>query len=188
MNRPVHLARRDACVTRAAEMLHASSLGRGVASRSTQVERLERLLACAVEHATLATRSGQGSETETALVRFLRLVHHNAQSVQALMANQAHIESENHNFLARLLGEDQEEAALSALHCRRSAEDMLLGLRQILQMAYGPLVALQRTSLEKMNDADRERYKKAHASFTDEMANRFPLEPETPSGQPTTDG
>ncbi len=175
VNRAVHLARRDACVERAAELLQAAPEGWTTSERLAHGSALDRLLDCAERHAALAMRSARGTDTERAFVRFLRLVHHNAQSVQALMENQAHIESEDHSFLGRLLGEDREQSALSALHCRRGAEDMLLGLRQIFQMAYGPYLALQRENRGALRPEEARRYGEAHAAFAAEMADRFPL-------------
>lgn len=176
LNRPVHLARRDACVEHAVELLYAPMPGAGIRERLRQSDHIVRLIDGAQRHAILAMRSNRAPENERAFERFLGLVLENARSVYTLMENQSHIELEDHSFLAQLLGEEQEEALLSALHCRRSAEDMLMGLAQILRMAHGPYRMLQQENVKALRADDQLRYQQAHKSFLKQLAEEYPSE------------
>ena len=176
LNRPVHLARRDACVEHVVELLYAPRGGAGIRERLRQSDRIVRLIDGARRHAILAMRSNRAPENERAFERFLRLVLENARSVHTLMENQSHIELEDHSFLAQLLGEEQEEALLSALHCRRSAEDMLMGLAQILRMAHGPYRVLQQENVAALRGDDQLRYTQARKSFLDQLEEEYPPE------------
>jgi hypothetical protein len=60
INRPIHLARRDAFFERAAELLYQPVAELDATARLEHVSRVLQLLSTAQQHATFATRSAQG--------------------------------------------------------------------------------------------------------------------------------
>ncbi len=182
-NRPVHLARRDAYVERAVELVYMPLQKVNTQQRLQQVDFITRLIEGARKHAILAMRANRVTEEERAFERFLTLIHENARSIHALMLNQSHLESEGRAFMGLLLDEEEEEALLSAFHCRRSAEDMLMGLAQILRLAHGPYRTLQRRNVDSLEngEGDRERYRQAHRSFHLELRDKYPSQGFAPS-------
>ena len=171
-NRPVHLARRDACVERAVELLYSPVQDMGTSARTDHVGSVIRLLEVALRHADLAARSPRTTPEEKDFVHFLRLILRNSESIRSLIQNQAHLESDDHCFLGHFIGASQDEASLSAVNYQRQAEDMLAGLWQAMRLSHAPYRGLQQQNLEALDAAERERYERAYASFRREVESK----------------
>jgi hypothetical protein len=174
-NRPVHLARRDACLIRTAEMLNVPLEGLSAEQQLARVGQIITLIGEILDHTRLAGLGNAPNESERDFQHYMGLVLCNAQSAHAFMKNEQHLSSDDHSFLARYLGVNADEVGLSAMNYRRWARDILAGLYQILRIAHGPHRALQRETLEAMPEADQRRYSLALESFTRDLAIRFPL-------------
>ncbi len=175
LNRPVHLALRDACAERAVELLSQPIHHIDTANRAMLVERIIALLRTAALHARLAARSERAGEQERDFLHFLLLTLQHVESVYALIQNQADMESREHGFLTKFLGVSADEVTLTALNYRRRAEDMLEGLWHVLRLSGAPYRVLQQTNLAEMSESDRERYRRARESYRAELdkAPRF---------------
>ena len=173
LNRAVHLARRDACVERAMELLYFPIESMGTHERIAHVGNVIALLECALEHATRAGGSDRAIAKEHDFRHFLLLILGNVESVYAFLKNQEHLESEEHSFLTQFLGISEDEVTLSATNYHRRAEDMLMGLWQVLRMAHGPYRSLQQQNTSAFDESDRERYQRAYLSFREELMAKY---------------
>jgi len=174
-NRPVYLARRDAGVERAVELLSQPTSHLPTAARIAHVENVIALLRTASHHARLAARSRRAGEAERDFLRFLALTLQQVESVHALIQQQAHLESKEHGFLSKFLEVSADEVTLSAINFQRRAEDLLEGLWQVLRMSSTPYRRLQHDNLKELSLDERERYDRAIASFRKDAAAKYAL-------------
>lgn len=186
LNRPIHLARRDAYFERAVEMLYMPMQDMETNRRIHHVEQVLALLKTAQFHAFFATKSPQSTQEEHDLLHFLRLISHNVQSAHSMMQHQSHLEGEE-GFLCQFLDARPEECVLPAMHYRRRADDIFHGLWHLLRLGHKPYRKLQQSNLTSLNEAEKERYKKAYQSFRDEIHKKYDSEPAavTPRADPT---
>jgi hypothetical protein len=175
LNRPVHLARRDACFERAMELLNRPPEGGDSAAQTRRVGRIITLLREASEHARLAARVRKETDQERDFRQYLGLVLRNVESAHAFLDNEANLASDERGVMARFLGTGGDEAALSALTYRRWAQDILMGLSQMIRLAHGPYRTVQQANCADLKPSDQERYQLAHQSFGADLAGRFPL-------------
>ncbi|HMP72431.1 MAG TPA: hypothetical protein PKE55_04125 [Kiritimatiellia bacterium] len=186
LNRPIHLARRDACFERAVELLYMPMQDMSTNQRIAHVDNVLTLLNTSQFHAFFATKSPQSTQEEHDLLHFLRLISHNVQSAHSMMQHQSHLEGEE-GFLCQFLDAKPEECVLPAMHYRRRADDIFHGLWHLLRLGHRPYRTLQQANTEKLDAQERERYRKAYKSFKDELQNK-PLSssPPTPSDATAT--
>jgi hypothetical protein len=183
LNRPIHLARRDAYFERAVEMLYMPMQELDTNQRIQHVDQVLTLLKTAQFHAFFATKSPQSTQEEDDLLHFLRLIAHNVQSAHSMMQHQSHLEGEE-GFLCQFLDAKPEECVLPAMHYRRRADDIFHGLWHLLRLGHKPYRNLQQANRESLNEAERERYRKAYQSFRSEIQTKFA--PQTGSPQAAT--
>lgn len=173
LNRPVHLARRDAYFERAVELLYLPTQELDTAARIHHIERVIALLKTADYHAHFATKSAGTQDAEQDFLRFLSLIAHNVQSALAMMQHQTHLEHEE-GFLCQFLSATPEACALPALHYRRRADDILQGVWHLLRLAHRPYRELQQGNVAALDQEEEARYRKAYQSFRAEVTERFP--------------
>lgn len=183
LNRPIHLARRDAFFEMAVELLYMPVQEMDTGTRLQHVERVLSLMKTAETHAFFAGRSPQSIRQEHDFLHFLKLISHNIQSALSMTQHQSHLEADE-SFLCQFLSAKHEECVLPAMHYRRRADDILQGLWHLLRLAHKPYRELQQANLNSLNEEERGRYKKAYQSFREELAVRGPApqEPATPVG------
>ena len=169
-NRPVHVARRDACVERAAELLATPLEPMDTPARISHVARIIRLLETALAEAELAGRGGSLAKIEQDFTHFLQLILDNVRSADAFLDNQAHLESDEHSFLTKLLGIGPDEVAVSAMNYRRLSSEVLAGLWQMLRLMHVPYRAVQQENRAQFDEAALERYELAYAAMRRELA------------------
>jgi hypothetical protein len=165
LNRPALLARRDAAVEQAVETLYRPVQSMDTQGRLAHVNSILALLKTALVYADRAAHSERATQKEKDFRRFLELVLGNVESVEALIRNQAHFQSEQECFLSQFLGSDAEAATLSATNFQRRSEDMLHGLWQILRLSHAPYRALQAENLASLTAEERERYERGYGRY-----------------------
>ncbi len=168
-NRPVHVARRDACVERATELLIMPLEHMDTGARIGHVGRVIHLLEKALAEAELAARGGTVSEIERDFAHFLHLILANVRSADAFLENQAHLESDEHSFLTKFLGIGQDEIALSAMNYQRLSIEVLAALWQMLRLMHVPYHALQQKNQSEFDEPDRGRYQTAYQHIRGEL-------------------
>lgn len=173
LNRPVHLARRDALYERAVELLYLPLQEMDTATRIEHLKAVLDGLGTARKHAFFASRSPQAFGREADFLRFLELIHDNTKSMHSMMEHQAHLE-EAESFLCQFLNTTREECQLPAMHYRRRAEDLMGGLWQLLRLAHAPYRSLQKEFKEKAGAEEQERYTRAFEGFRAEAKQRLP--------------
>lgn len=175
LNRPVHLARRDAFFEAAVERIYTPIASMSIQDRLEHVQRVYGLLKKAEFHARFAAHSTHTSGDEMDFIHYLELISQNVQSVQAMMLNQSHLE-EDEGFLCQFLDTSREETMLPAMAYSRRAEDILQGLWHVLRLANGPYRRLQRSIIETLSDSEVERYNKSIQSAKKELVFTPPQE------------
>lgn len=168
LNRPVHMARRDAFFERAMDLLNAPTDALDAESRLAHMGRVLKLLEAAEHHGTFAVKSPSATEAERDFLHFIGLIRHNVQSAQAMIQHQSHFEREE-GFLCQFLNAAPDECVLPAMHYRRRADDIFQGLWHLLRLAHGPYRALQQTACASLDEGERERYERAGRSAREEM-------------------
>ena len=176
LNRPIHLARRDVFFERSVELLNMPLKDRDIHFRLQHTEHIINLLKTAELHAFFAARSPSATNQERDFLRFLKLLLDNVQSIHSMMLHQSHLEAET-SFLCQFLGASQEQAALPAMHYQRRAEDIFEGVWHILQLAHTPYRMMQQGMFEQMTEDEKGRYRKATASFRDEVIKNRSVPP-----------
>lgn len=173
LNRPIHLARRDAFYERGVELIYLPMQEMNTVIRIEHLHRVLEVLATARKHAFFASRSPSSFVREPDFLHFLELIHDNVKSMHSMMEHQEHLEGAE-SFLCQFLNTTREQAQLPAMHYRRRAEDLMSGLWQLLQLSHTPYRALQTEFKEHADEEELERYQRAFASFRDESVSRYP--------------
>jgi len=173
LNRPIHLARRDAFYERGVELLYMPLQDMDTQTRIRHLSNVMAVLAIAHKHAFFAARSVISSHHEQEFMKFLDLIYDNAKSMYSMMEHQGHLEGAE-SFLCQFLNTTREQFQMPAMHYRRRAEDLMGGLWQLLKLSHGPYRSLQNDFKETSDPNEAERYQKAFASFREESQTRFP--------------
>ncbi len=176
LNRPIHLARRDAHFERAVELLYMPIQELDTEARIRHVENVLLLLRTAQHHALLAAKSLETTQPERDFLRFLSLISHNVQSAHSMMQHQTHLQGEE-GFLCQFLSASEEECALPAMHYRRRADDILQGIWHLLRLAHRPYRELQHANTNSLSKEELSRYRRAYDSFHVEVNERLNAEP-----------
>ncbi|MBU0678883.1 MAG: hypothetical protein KJ626_12290 [Verrucomicrobia bacterium] len=169
LNRPVHLARRDAYFEVAVDVICRPVSDLDLESRIALAETTMFLLETSEKHAYFAVRSEDASQQENDFLHFLRLVSHNVQSFHSMMKHRAYLEAEE-SFLCSFLNTSPEDCALPAMHYQRRADDLFEGLWHALRQVFTPYRELQRQNIERMSEAEKDRYRIAYESIRQELA------------------
>ena len=169
LNRPVHLARRDAYYERAGELLNLPLQGLDMRGRLRKMEQVLALLNTAMTHARFACRSPQATVTEKDFLRYLQLISHQVEALLAMMRQQAHF-FEDECFLGQFLKTQPEQLQLLPGHYQRRAEDILEGICHLLQLAHAPYYALHQSNFQALTGEEQIRYRQAYASFREDLA------------------
>jgi hypothetical protein len=178
LNRPVHLARRDAFYDQAATRIRKLSACKSTAEQQTLAGQALYLLREARRHAEVANLSEKTSSHSRLFVRFMDLIVDNTQSLALILSRQIHTAAAD-NPLDAFLGGSGASSKMSSNY-RRCAVNTLKGLLYLLQQAEKPLQNLRQTSLVKMTADDQQRYEKARKHFEEladgeaEKASEFP--------------
>ncbi|HMO49871.1 MAG TPA: hypothetical protein PKE26_05905 [Kiritimatiellia bacterium] len=173
LNRPIHLARRDAYFERAVELLYMPMQEMDTNERLTHVDKVLSLLKTAQFHAFFTTKSPRATQHEHDLLHFMQLISHNVQSAYSMMQHQSHLEGEE-GFLCQFLDARPDECVLPAMHYRRRADDIFHGLWHLLRLGHKPYRNLQQTNVQSLSPPEQERYRKAYRSFREEIMLKFP--------------
>lgn len=172
LNRPIHLARRDAFYERGVELLYLPLQEMDTSTRISHMRRVMDVLATARKHAFFASRSAKACARELDFLHFLELIYDNVTSMHSMMEHQTHLEAAE-SFLCQFLNTTREQCQLPAMHYRRRAEDLMGGLWQLLRLSHAPYRALQKEFTESAEEQERVRYSKAFGSFREESIKRF---------------
>lgn len=154
LNRVVHLARRDAFLEKAFEILRGPLAELPYRQRAQQIDLTLYYLQSAVEHGTLAAKA-----PETSFLLFLRLVLSNLYAARVIMEN-VHALKDRKGHLAQFLQHNAKTNPLADLE--HEGEQLLQGTEQLLGLAEAPFSAIQKTMTESLNASDRQRYQKAY--------------------------
>ena len=161
LNRPVHMARRDAHFERALDLLNVATQDFDTAARMAHIDRIMRLLTRAGHHAKFAVQSPQAAQQERDFLHFLALITDNVHSAQAMVRHQGHFEGEE-GFLCQFLGAKPEECVLPAMHYRRRADDIFHGLWHLLRLAHRAYRNVQQAAVQGLTDSEQARYRRAY--------------------------
>lgn len=169
INRPIHLARRDAYVEKAFELLNLPISALDTETRIRHIHRVADLLKSGLHHVIAVADAPNADPLEGDFQRFLKLIIQSVQSLGAFLGNQAHLESEDQSRMARFLGVSEDEIALAAVNYQRRSEDMVESLWQMLRMGNMSYRALRQRNLDQYDAEDRQRYQRAYDTLREEL-------------------
>lgn len=179
LNRPIHLARRNAFIERAVELLFNPLDHLSAPAQIDVIDDIAALLKGAKQHGFFATRSNQALPLEKDLIHFLELMAESVDAAEAMLQHRHHLEQDE-GFLCQFLHVASEQAMLPAVHYQRRAQDILHGLRHMLQLSQAAYHELRQENMKSLDERDHERYKLAYASAREEAATRFPFPASSP--------
>ena len=171
VNRPVHLARRNAYYEYAVELLNRPMQAMDLRERIRYAEHALALFKTAAQHARFAGRSPEARPNENDFLRFLQLIIDQVESLLAMNQQQTHFVLEE-CFLGRFLQAQSEQLQLLPGHYQRRAEDIQDGICHLLRLAHTPYHKLKETNLHNLNEAEQVRYRQAYASFREDLTRQ----------------
>lgn len=163
LNRPVHLARRDAFYEKAVQCIRSLPAQKQLSDQCKIAEEALYLMREARRHAEAANLSEKTSSQNRLFVAFMDTVVDNTLSVTRMIRRQTNAAAAD-NSLDRFTGISGSSAKMGS-HYRRCAILLLKGLLTVLQQAEKPFRNLCQTSLAKMTAVDKARYEKARKHF-----------------------
>jgi hypothetical protein len=170
LNRPVHLAGRDAYFESAVKLLRGDLMNLEVAERLEKCRSVTALIQLAKDHADFALRGVESSREEKLFVQFLGLVLDSAQAL-VVMAKHEHLLVSDRPLLRELLGQHADMADRSAAEHRQLAHSLLKETVQLIQMAEETFQKLKNKTTEEFGkDDSKARYQRAYESFQKQRA------------------
>ena len=165
LNRPVHLAGRDAYYETAVKLFRGDLQHLEVGDRLEKCRAIAILLQFAREHATFALRGMDGIREEKLFLRFLELFLDSAQALQVVTKHEQLFVSDR-ELLSEFLGQNTEGIDRSAAEHHQLAIDLIEETIQLIQMADASFQKLkEKNQAEFGNDDYRPRYQRAYESF-----------------------
>lgn len=166
LNRPVHLARRDAYFEHASNQINTPVNKLPTLERIQHTDRILEDLQHSVDHAFLAAQSPDATAAEHDFLRFIRLLQSNVGAVRTMLKHQLELDGAE-SFLCQFLSVSPHSHLLSAMQYQRRSEDLLDGLWQLLQHAHGPYRQLKEATIKQLPESEQSRYHLAFQSFRD---------------------
>lgn len=163
LNRPVHLARRDAFYEKAIVCIRRLPAQKQLSEQRKTAEEALYLMKEARRHAEAANLSDKTSAQNRLFVAFMDTVVDNTLSITRMIRRQLEASAPD-NPLDGFTGTPGSSAKMEN-HYHRCATVILKGLLTVLQQAEKPFHDLCQTSLAKMTLADKARYEKARKHF-----------------------
>lgn len=176
LNRPVHLARRDAFFERAMDILFHPMEAVTPEQRLRHVELVHDALRRARDHAFFASQTERAPTREIEFHHFLELKLQNVASAIAMFRHQLELVEEE-GFLSQFLESTPQEALQPARQYERRAEDILEGLWHMLKLAHSTYFELRNTNLSDLLPENQSRYHRAYAAANEEAKSRLSLTP-----------
>ncbi len=164
LNRPVHLAGRDAYYECAMKTLQGNLMSYDVADRMERCRSASAALSLAHDHANFALRGIDPCREELLFVDFLQLLQDSVQSLQVLTKHE-HLMISEQDVLQEFLRESPEEIARSAAEHRQLAEGLLKETLQLIQMAADAWQRLRAANQTSCGTECMSRYRRAYESF-----------------------
>lgn len=161
LNRPVHLALRDAFYEQAVLQAKKLSEKKVLSEQRETAEKALRFFCEAKVHAEAANRSEKTSTEDQSFLEVLDTAVDNAQSIARMLRRQQS-SKEKECRICRFLGSNEVHQKMST-HYRRCAAYILKGMLLLLQHADRPYQDLQQAGVAKMSPSDQARYEKARA-------------------------
>ena len=175
VNRPVHLARRDAHFERAVELVSRPLDHLSSDQRRALLSLVLECLRTSRRHAFFAMCPAV-SANEKDFLRFLDLKIDTVRSARSMIDHQILLE-EQAGFLRNFLRAEPAQFQLPAMHFQRRAEDILHGLWHLIRLAHSPFHALREEARKSFTTEQGERYLRAYRHVREEVEKRFPVAP-----------
>lgn len=170
LNRPVHLAGRDAYYEHAVKLLQGELMNYEIGDRLRKCRTITRVLELANEHADFALRGFNSCREEKLFIQFLRLLLDSAKALQVMTKHEYLLVSDR-EFLREFFGQQFEVIDRSAAEHGQLARNILKETVQLIQMASGSFDRLREKNLGELAKGDgRDRYQRAYESFRQQGA------------------
>ncbi len=165
LNRPVHIAGRDASYEQAVKLLQGDLMNYDVPDRLEKCRAITSLLNLANEHGNFAMRGTDPCREEKLFVKFTALLLDSAHSLQVMTKHELLLMSDR-ELLREFLGQNGEPIDRSAAEHRQLALNLLKETLQLIQMAADAFHKLKTQNLAVLDKDDAHaRYLRAYESF-----------------------
>ena len=161
MNRPVHLARRDAHYYSYLQIMKKVSHKGPLEKRRDKIEGILRHLKEAYQEARYAVRGFKAHATEEQFIKYLDLLYDAAKAAAAMVQHETLLE-EDKSFLNCFLGVETEKIMQSERCFERMGRDIINGMDEIVSLAGTAYNRLRRANMNWLSPDDRERYQSAY--------------------------
>jgi len=159
INRPVHLARQDAFLEKAAEFFRDCLAELPYKQKAQQIDVALYCLQSAAEHGNLAANTTHTSPLEAPFLLFIRMVLFNLYSVRVIMENE-HALKDRKSPLWQFLHRNGKMKDVVSFE--RSGELLLQDVAHLFGMVEAPFRDIQATLAGEMTANERERYLRAY--------------------------
>lgn len=166
LNRPVHLARRDACYLKAVERINRLPSLKKQQALGRPASEILYLLRESRRHAKVANLSGKTSDQSVLFEAFLDVAVDSALSLNNMIHRRDAILPAG-NPIDRFLGADPADGELATRYARCITQ-LVKGLGHMVHRGENAFDSLRKTSVAKMAVADKSRYEKAFRHFMDQ--------------------
>lgn len=169
VNRPVHLARRDAFLEKAMEIFRLCRSERTHRNRIRKIDETLYYLNSAVEHSTMAASANTHSSMEQPFLLFIRTILYNLYSVRVIIENEYALQDRKSplwQFLHR------NGKAAGAVKFARSGDQLLADVAHLLGMTEAPFRDIRKLAADEFSEEDRARYQLAYKGLQRYLAGR----------------
>jgi len=164
LNRPVHLARRDACFERAVKLISDQREAQGGDLQIGDYEEILLLLRTARQHAHFSIRNVGRNEHDEQFSLFINLLAGNVKAVLSMINLKGMVEKSQGSSFG-FLGVNQASAGLQAEEYHRRANDIVRSMQNTLSLASEPFENLKQENRKTASAEDNQRYEKALGHF-----------------------
>jgi hypothetical protein len=161
VNRPVHLARRDAHYRQCVELLRGCSEIASVARRRVRIRRILDHVQEAYQEAIYALRGYKGSRAEKQFVRYLDLTYDAAKAAQVMVQHEALLK-EDKSFMPQFLGASTAKLVGFEVAHRGMVGKILNVMNEIASLASDTFQKLRKNNMEALSPNESKRYQNAY--------------------------
>lgn len=165
LNRPVHLAGRDAHFEHAVKLLRADLMNYDVADRFEKCRLITSVLQSSAEHSDFALRGADGCKEEELFARFVGVLLDSAQSLLSMTKHEQMLATDR-VLVREFLGKEVELLDRSAAEHRQLAQNILRETIALIEMSADSFRKLKEKNLADLDaEESRKRYQRAYESF-----------------------
>ncbi len=168
LNRPVHLARRDAFLEKAVATFRLCQAERTHRKQILTIDEALYYLNSAVDHSALAANASTPSPMEPPFLLFLRTLLFTLYSVRIIIDNEHALQDRKSPLWQFLHRNGKADAEVKFA---RGSEQLLEDVAHLIGMIEAPFRDIQKAAAESFSEQDRARYRRAYEGLQRHLAD-----------------